>query len=143
VIDHFFDWLQQSALPWLEGASGWFFVLCIVQLPLLLFRRTRRWVGETFYGVSYLFGFTFWVICLVVTFQTLGMVWMIIGTMIAGFGVVPLAFIGAAVHGQWSWMLPLFLFLIGVYSLRAIGVWIKHRCDRQSIGNAGLVEISE
>jgi hypothetical protein len=135
VINNFFDWLQQSALPWVTDASGWFFVLCLVQLPLLLFRRTRRWVGETCYGVSFLFGFDFWLLCLVITHQTLGLGWMMFGTFMGGIGVVPLAFVGVAIRREWSAMLPLFLLLVAVYALRGFGIWIQHRCDNQAISS--------
>jgi hypothetical protein len=138
VIERFFDWLQQIGLPWLDDASGWFIALCFAQLPLLLFRRTRRWVGETCVGVSFLLGFNFWLLCLVITFQFLGVWGIVLGAIAVGVGVVPLAFVGVAINREWSMLLLLFLLLLAIYLLRGFGIWIRHRCDRQS-ENSGMM----
>lgn len=143
MIEQFFGWLQQIGLPRLESSSALLFLLCVSQLPLLLFRKTRRWVGNAFYVVSFVCGFAFWVLCAVVTFSTLGVSWVIWGIIAVGVGVVPLAFVGMAIHKQWLSMPILLLLLVATYALRGFGIRIRRRCDRQTAEALGVAEISQ
>jgi len=66
-----------------------------VLLPLSIWRKTRGVAGLGLVITSYLFGLTTWLLGAAVTFGSFGWFGLIIGLLVLGVGVVPLAIIGA------------------------------------------------
>jgi hypothetical protein len=64
-------------------------------IPLAIWRRTRGAAGVGLMVTSYIFGLTTWLLGTAVTFGSFGWLGIIIGLLVFGVGVVPLAIIGA------------------------------------------------
>jgi MFS family permease len=77
----------------------------------LLIRRCRGACGSILFCASYVIGLDVYVWSLVLVFHIWGLVMMIIGLLIAGFGVVPMAILATAIHGDW---IPLGYLLINI-----------------------------
>lgn len=71
------------------------FVTVLILLPMSLFKRTRASAGKGMYHVSWLLGATTWFLGAAVTFATWGWLALIIGLLLAGIGVVPIAILAA------------------------------------------------
>src|SRR5438477_6656311 len=46
---HGMVWASEKLLPWLAVAGRYAFDVCLLMLPLCLFRKTRPWAGGVFY----------------------------------------------------------------------------------------------
>jgi hypothetical protein len=119
-----FDWLENTLLPLASGLAGWMFIACLIQIPFLMIRRARHWIGGNLYGSSFVFGVVYWLACLIISYRTIGIWWTLIGVVAGGFGVVPLAFIGAAIYEPWSLLLRMVVTAIPFFMCRTLGLWI-------------------
>lgn len=118
-------WVASRLLPvflWTSVAS---FAFCLlVALPLAAPRSTRALSAALFLVASFVFGSTLWMLGLLLTLGTLGLWWAVAGTLVAGVGVVPLAFVGTALQGAWGWfgVLSLLTLLTFAGRLAAFGI---------------------
>ena len=81
-------WLAVKIYPWAELAAVIAFLLSLlVFLPMLIFRKSRPWGALALFASSYLFGFVAWVFSFILTLQTLGLGWLVVGLLFAGVGV--------------------------------------------------------
>jgi hypothetical protein len=96
-------WLADKVYPWLIMVFAVAFWVCVfILLPLAIFRKTRGFSGIGIYVASYVFGITLWVWCLLTTYTLWGGFAVVIGILIAGIGIVPLAIIASLTKGLWS-----------------------------------------
>lgn len=79
-------------LPFYEFALA---VAIFVLLPLAIWRKTRGVAGVGLLAMSYIFGLTTWLLSAAVTFGSFRWFGLIIGFLVLGVGVVPLAIISA------------------------------------------------
>ncbi len=116
-------WVSDKALPWLLLAGSRTFDICFfVLLPLCFFKKTRPWAGLGFCLASYVFGVTVWAFSCVVTFGHWGYVGLIIGLLLGGFGVFPVALLAVSLHAEWSVVGWLLLGLVLTFGTLFIGV---------------------
>ncbi len=107
-------WFSAHALPWVQKARAITLLLSLfIFLPMLIFKRSRR-LGATclFFG-SYVFGLACWLLSFILTLGFLGVFWLIIGLLLFGVGVFPMALIGCALHRAW----PLFWVVLQSFGL--------------------------
>src|SRR5437879_1918475 len=111
------EWIMKAAFSAYEfllpvyGAA--FVALILVLLPMAAFRRTRGYAAIGMLVVSYLFGAVAWLYSAGVTFALFSWVGLIVGLLVAGVGVVPMAFFGALFkgHGPLAWGVALAVIL--------------------------------
>jgi hypothetical protein len=70
-------------------------VAIFVLVPLAIWHKTRGAAGVGLMVTSYIFGLTTWLLGAAVTFGSFGWFGLIVGLLVLGVGVVPLAIIGA------------------------------------------------
>ena len=70
-------------------------IVVVILLPLAIFHKTRSFAGTGIFFSSYIFGITTWFLGAAVTFVTWGWVGLLIGLMLGGIGVVPIAILAA------------------------------------------------
>lgn len=127
-VMEFAQWL----VNWTAFASYIAFALCVVVfLPLGLLRRARGIAGHALFISSYLFGVTLWLVCVLATYATLGMIWMLVGVFLGGVGIVPLAFINFIVRGvmtgDWGVLGVLTQWLACCAASRILGLWLMYK----------------
>jgi len=118
-------WVGEKILPWLM-------LLCILALafnifilvPLALIPPTRPWAGLGFFISSYLFGLTAWFMGLLLTWILWGGCAVVIGLVILGIGVVPIAMLATLLNGMWLELGLLILAVVLTYGLRVLGMAI-------------------
>lgn len=108
-----------------------FFIDLIILIPLSFFRKARRFSGTVIMYSSYLFGLQLWLSGLMVTLQIWGVWAAIIGLLLLGVGVIPIALLATLFNGMWSEFIQLLLSIIIVFGSRILGAYLlkKANCD--------------
>jgi len=118
-------WVGDRVLPWLMWLCVWavgFNILIL--LPLAVIPPTRRWAGLGFYLSSYVFGLTGWFMGLLLTWSLWVLFAVILGLLIMGVGVVPIAIVATLFNGMWPELGMLVLTVVLTYGLRLLGSWL-------------------
>jgi hypothetical protein len=117
-------WFSAKILPLLFVVCIVAFAVCLlVLLPLSIFRRIRPWTGLGLYFASYLFGTMLFAFSCLVTVELWGVIGLIVGLFIMGVGVVPVAFLAALFHGEWSLLGYIVCGTVLTFGLRFLGMW--------------------
>jgi hypothetical protein len=121
-------WLSLKALPWLYLASylAFGFTLFIL-LPLTIFRRTRAFAGSGLIIASYIFGLNLWCFSFILTLALWGFAAVIIGLMIAGVGVVPVALLATGFNAEWGRFIDITFLLVLTFGCRFLGFYIEKK----------------
>jgi hypothetical protein len=121
-------WASDKALPWLLLAGSRTFDICFfVFVPLCILRKTRPWAGFGFYLASYVFGITLWAFSCIVVVGHWGYVGLIVGLLLAGVGVFPVAFLAVLLHAEWYIVSELTIGLVLTFGTRYLGVRLSER----------------
>jgi hypothetical protein len=111
-MNGFVTWMQNSQFHWLEIAVPWRLWVWLAHLADNVFLQKASGMGWHDPGKYVLpTGFAYWVFSFIVTYRTLGGFWLIVGVLLFGMGVFPLAVIGTMIRGLRS-TLPDLLFAI-------------------------------
>lgn len=86
-------------------------ITLFVLIPCAIIKRSRGFAAIGLLIASYVFGFTLWLLGLLVSYSIWGLLGLIIGLFLAGIGVVPVAMIACVFTGKWG------IFKILVYGL--------------------------
>ena len=128
------EWVMEIAvkaytftLPFYEFALA---IAIFVLVPLAIWRKTRGAAGVGLMVTSYIFGFTTWLLGAAVTFGTFGWFGLIIGLLVFGVGVVPLAIIGAIFKlGDGGMALVLFVMVVVTLGARFGGAYAASKAE--------------
>jgi hypothetical protein len=122
------DWLIAYGYPVCEVVSvAALFVVVPISLVLAIFRKTREWGALGILLASYAFGFATWLWALMLAFVGAGIVWVVLGLCFYGVGVVGVAIVAWAIHGEWGVVAQLVVAVIVVYALRAFALFLTNR----------------
>ena len=119
-------WVGERVLPWLMWLCVWavgFNILIL--LPLAVIPRTRGLAGLGFFLSSYVFGLTGWFMGLLLTWILWGLFAVVVGLLILGVGVVPIAIVATLFNGMWPELDVLVLAVVLTYGLRLLGLWLS------------------
>ena len=106
-----------------------FFIDLIIMLPLSLFKKTRLFASKSIFYSSYFFGFMLWIECVFYTFDLWGIIALIIGLLIIGIGVVPMAFLALAINSMWDAFFTLLITLVVIMVVRFLGAYLLERFE--------------
>jgi len=116
-------WIADKILPWLFLASVITFVFNLFFVaPFAFFSSTRKWACYGFFFSSYIFGITGWFMGFLLTWSIWGMIAVIIGLVILGVGVVPIALLATLLNGMWFEFGLLIAIIILTFGLRSLSV---------------------
>ena len=126
-------WFSEHALPWLMNASLITLVFCVaVLLPLSFFRKTRVLAGNGYYFSSFVFGVMLFAYSCIVVYGIWGYGGLIFGLILAGVGVVPVAYLATILHGFWPTLGNVFLGTVLTFGTRAFGIYLLSRAEAQA-----------
>lgn len=98
------EWVTETAFSlyaFMQPIFGLaFLIVLFVLIPLGFIRKTRGFAATALLIVSYIFGATVWLFSVGIAFALLGWFWLIVGLLLAGVGVVAVAFFGALFNGE-------------------------------------------
>jgi hypothetical protein len=121
-------WFSAHALPWINTARDIALLFSIlVFLPMLVFKRSRHSGATCLFFASYVFGLDCWVVSFIFTYAILGVFWLLVGLLMFGVGVFPMALIALALHRAWGpfWFV-LRLFGLMVVARTISGIVLEH-----------------
>jgi hypothetical protein len=120
--------LASRLYPWLVWAEYTAAGICICFfLPLAIFRGTRPTAAVGFIFSSYVFGVVLWIWSALLSYAFWGILGLIIGILIVGLGVVPIAILAAIINGAWSAVAQLVLLFLLCAGTRLFGAYLL-RC---------------
>lgn len=123
-------WIGAKVLPWLFIIMWIVFVIDIfIILPLGLFRKTKRVSGAGFVLSSYVYGATLWFWALLIAYFTWGALAVLIGLVMAGIGVVPIAILASIIKSQWATLWQIILLIVLTFGSVALGLYFRERAD--------------
>lgn len=123
-------WFSEKIFPWV-GIVFWITIAIDVigLLPLSIIECTRD-VGLTgLFISSYIFGLLLWVWSFLIVYFVWGWVGVIIGSLIAGIGIVPLAIIILILNAQWVGLLELIIYIVIIFGVRALSSILLERYE--------------
>ncbi len=130
----------QEIISWISGlVTALIFILLIISvLP-----RARAVTGNLIVIGTYVWGISFWLNCLLLTYAQWGIIGVIIGVLLAGIGVVFTAMLAMIFSGQFMIFLFLILNVVFILGVRSLGYWIesKYKGPTDSVANIdGVLE---
>ena len=118
-------WASEILLAPLIGiGKGLLLLNLAVLLPLSIVLRFRVLTGSWILLSSYVFALLAWLQGFILTYTTLGVLAVLLGLLLFGVGVVPIALIATAVAGNWSAFVMLLLVTLLTFVSRLIGGYI-------------------
>jgi hypothetical protein len=135
-------WLGEKVLPWLlRVAAVTLAVVFFVLLPLTAPWRTRRFAAKAMLYASGIFGVTLWVWGLILTYDLWGGVAVLVGLLLLGVGVVPMAMLATLLAKLWPTFGQLLLLAVLTYGTRRFGrkLLLKLQLEDQKIYEAEIV----
>ena len=134
-------WLTDKLYPWLLGIallSLLISVFCF--LPSAALKETRLFAGVGLLICSYVFGALLWAFGFLVTYNLWGIFGLVIGLMLFGVGVVPIAILATLFKGMWSTLGLLILGLFAVYGTRSLSGYFAVRAEQESYETAAKAD---
>lgn len=117
-----YDFVFGKLYPFISDIALLVFLFdLIIVLPISFFKKAKRFSGIAISYSSYIFGLQLWLSGLMLTLQIWGIWAVIIGLLLLGIGVVPIAMIATLFHGMWKDFIQLVLSLILVFGARILG----------------------
>ena len=122
------------ALEWAPLVLAWMFWISVLLLiPLAFIPPTRGFSANGLLITSYIFGAILWVYAIAFTYEIWGLFAVIVGLLILGVGVVPIAILAALLNGYWD-VLGSFAFLIFItFGSRLLAYWLAEKVDARAM----------
>jgi hypothetical protein len=136
-------WASDKVMPWLNLASEILLgIAVLVLLPMSFFRKSRPLAGIGFYFGSYVFGLTLWAFSCLVCYYIWGYMALIIGLILAGIGVMPVAVIASLFTGHWSLLWSLIFQIVLTFGTRYLGMRLIHAADERRQAEAYVESVA-
>jgi len=135
ALVHGMAWVSDAVYPIIVPVAGWTFVAMVILLLPMSFIRPLR--GAAVIGLmiaSLIFGITTWVFGFLVAYGTWGVMGIVIGLVMGGVGVVPVAIVACLWHGAWSVAVQLIVGIVLTFGVRVWSAYVggKAESDRVS-----------
>src|ERR1700749_1223782 len=125
-------WVAAHVYPWAVFAAGIaLFIVVPISLLLSIFKKSRSIGSIGLFISSYVIGLSLWIWSLIVAYSLAGTVWLIIGLVFGGIGVVPIAFVAALLSREWSVAGQILITAAIVYAMRWFGLFLEERLGRE------------
>ena len=121
-------WASEEVWPLVPAVFGWTFTIAALLLVTTgPFRATRGFCAISLLLASFIFGAVLWVGALLLTLQYWGRAAVAIGLLIAGIGLVPMAFLASMFRGEWLDVGGLMVMILLTFGTRALALWFGER----------------
>jgi hypothetical protein len=95
----------------------------LVFAPLGFFCGMRLFAANALIASSYVLGAILWIACALITFSLWGWIALIIGLVLFGLGIVPMAMLALAIDALWVSLCALTFLLVATFAIRFLGFW--------------------
>ncbi len=129
--------ILNNVIPWILVGVG---VCLVVSVPLLMFRRTRPYSASLMIFGSWGLGAAVWLGSCYYTLSLWGCAALLIGLVLLGVGVVPMALLALAIRREWTECFWLIGFATLTFAMRYVGFWIASKLpDRPTDDNGDTI----
>jgi len=124
-------WIAENVFPWVSFSNA-ITVLVIVPICLILaiFKKTRGFGSVGLFLCSYVVGITLWIWSLILSYTMAGIVWMIMGLLFGGIGIVPIALIASLLRMEWLIAIEIIVLAIIAFALRSFGIFLTGKASQ-------------
>ena len=123
-------WLIDNLLPWVAFISQTTFKLVVfIILPLAIPKATRGFSSIALLISSFVFGVILWIQELLLTWSIWGLGAVVIGLLLVGVGVVPIAMLATLIEGMWGPLINLVLLIILTFGSRWVSCAMLNPLD--------------
>jgi hypothetical protein len=127
---HFMAWMSEVIYPIIVPVSVWMFAATLVLLlPMACIRPLRGVAAVGLMIASVFFGIATWVYGFLVTFGTLGILGIVVGIVLGGVGVVPVAIVACLWDGAWSVAAQLVVGIVLTFGVRFLSACVAAKAD--------------
>jgi hypothetical protein len=126
------EWVFERIFPWILRGEILLLFLCIVSLPFAFFRRTRPFPAITLTISNNVFWLGLWVLGFLIVYDLWGLVGLVIGLLLGGVGVVPLAALAALTKGAWPLLETLGLAFLFAMLVSIAAAWLSATVERDA-----------
>ena len=121
-------WLGRHVIDYVALVAGFALFACVFTLlPLAIFRATRIVSVYGLFISSYVFGIGVWLAAFPDLYQYWGLLGVVIGLLLYGVGVIPLAILAQVLHLQWQEAAVLIAGVVLAYGARKASDWLAGR----------------
>jgi hypothetical protein len=124
-------WVTVKLTPVIEWANLVAFVIAVLLILPSFIRSGRGFAAICYIIVSYVFGITLWMYSLIVAYALWGTAGIVIGLLLMGVGVVPVAIVAALLHGEWFAIGNLAFGLVLTFGTRALALFLASKADHE------------
>jgi hypothetical protein len=119
-------WLTTVLFPLIKFICGITLRSCFfILLPLGVFKTTRTFAATGFAVSAMVIAITLWLFSVLIVYQFWGLWGLIAGIILGIVGIVPLAWIAAAMHGMWSDVGLISLGMALYFGLYVLGIYLR------------------
>lgn len=127
-------WVSEKVLPILTEIGAITFIpLILIGLPLSIIRKFRPFCAVVFVYWSYLCGLCLWMTSLLLTISLWGYGAAIVGLLLGGVGVFPIAVLACMFKGEWSMFFQLIVQFVILVAARYYGFYLAAKADDKII----------
>lgn len=121
-------WFSVKVFP-LMGIVFWIVLIfsIVILVPLSIIKKTREIGLIGILITSYIYGLLLWVWSFLITFSTWGWIAVIIGLVIAGIGVVPIALLATILTAHWATLLEIIILIVITFGVRFLALYIAEK----------------
>jgi hypothetical protein len=124
-------WASAQVLPFLSALARTSFALVLfVLIPLAIPRATRTFAAFGMLIASYVFGLTTWMTGLLLTLTLWGFLGVVIGLLLGGVGVVPLAGLATLFNGMWEEFFSVVILVMVTFGTRMGAIYLGGTLER-------------
>src|SRR5438046_1642057 len=137
-------WIAENVYPIVTFICTLLLLLLIpLSIVLSIFRKTRPWAGVGFTLSSYALGLTVWLWSLILAYVLAGTFWMIVGLLLAGVGVVFIAFVASLLTAEWAIAVQVGVMAILAYGLRGLGAYLVEGKKQEDDADGGSEDFDD
>ena len=130
----FFVWGGVALSALLNPLLEWIFrvtsILLLVFVVFGFFKGTRVFASQALLVSSYILGFCLWMRSILVLYALAGVFWVIIGLLLGGVGVIPIAIIAGMFEGLWGIVGQLVYATLITLVARWLGLYYAEKAGR-------------
>ncbi|NQU99582.1 MAG: hypothetical protein HQ538_02490 [Parcubacteria group bacterium] len=122
------EWIDTVLMPLLSLLVIVVFIIdIIILLPLAIIKKTRKISGIGIIISSYVFGAFTWMCSFIIAYIIWGIAGLVIGLLLCGIGVVPIAMLATLFDGDWSTLLQVIIITAITIGSRYLGIYFRYK----------------
>lgn len=123
-------WIADNVLPWVKVvAQITLFVVVPISLLLSIFKKSRVVGAIGLLISSYVWGLNLWLWALVIAYYLAGTFWLVVGLLLGGIGVVPIAIIASLISGKWIIAVQIAISAVVIFAVRGFSIFLGDRAE--------------